>query len=428
MKLDNYDSLKQAGFNDEQIQTYMRPQLQQAGFDEARINQYFQNQSGKRPLSLAGSEQSEDIKNFANAVDTAIEENKNKGVNLGFKDAIRIGWEQSVVGMLKRQKEAKELTPEEAESLNFLERTVMGASSVLSDTPLFFVGGKVGGAAGGATGAAIGSAFPGVGTAAGGAIGGVVGASAGAFSFHRAARAALVDMYRRGEIASWDELIYRVKNTSKEFGKGVIEGTAVAAAGGVAGVAAKGAVAAAATKTGAKAIALKGAAKVAPFGGEVLGLTAASSAVEGEVPTAQSFVDNAAMLLTLKGTHKISQKGFNKLQNTVVDKLYEKFVAEGKRPEEVVQEASNDPVKFQELLSEETKAVEPKNEVIKNEQKQNRVGATEIPIKEAKPMTKDANADEAIKESKIISDLTKAASVPVRMGKVTGKRTVQGQY
>lgn len=425
MKLDNYDSLKQAGFNDEQIQTYMRPKLQQAGFDEARINQYFQNQSGKRPLSLAGSEQSEDIKGFADTIDALAQENKNKGVNLGFKDAIRLGWEQSVVGMLKRQKEAKELTAEEAESLNFLERTVMGVTSVLADTPIFFVGGKVGAAAGGAGGAAVGSVVPGVGTAAGGAVGGVVGASAGAFSFHRAARAVLVDMYRRGEVASWDELMYRVKNTSKEFGKGLVEGTAVAAAGGVAGMAAKGAVAAAATKTGAKAIALKGAAKVAPFGGEVLGLTAASSVVEGEVPTAQSFIDNAALILTLKGTHKMSQAGFNKLQNKVVDKLYEKFVVEGKRPEEAVQEASKDPVKLQDLLSENKTE---KVTVLKKEKPAIEVGGTKIPIKDAKPMTKEANAEEAVKVSKIISDLVKAASVPVRLGKMAQRKSVQGVY
>lgn len=353
----NYQYLKQAGFDDAQIQQALRPKLEAAGFDETSINQYFQNQSGQRPLSLAGEEQNGGIKALAAAADEAAAQSRQQGVNLGFKDAIRLGWEQSVVGMLKRGKEPRPLTQEEEESLNFLERMAMGLSGFVSDAPVYFVGGKMGAAAGGAAGAAVGSVAPGVGTAAGGTVGAAVGGASGAFGFQRAARQALIDLYRRGEVASWDELIYRVKNASKEFGKGAVEGTVMAAAGAAGGVGAKAVLGAAAGRTGAGALALKATAKTLPTGSEVLGLTAASSAVEGRVPTVQDFADNAGMILGLKGMNKVSGAAFNRMRNKVVDTLYERFIERGEAPSEAIQKIMQDPVELQKVLAEEQRQI-----------------------------------------------------------------------
>lgn len=356
----------------------MRPKLAAAGFDESSINQYFQNQSRERPLSLAGNEQNSGIMALASAVDTAASENREKGRNLGFGDAIRLGWENSVMGMLKRGKEAKELTEEEEKSLNFLERMAMGISGVVSDTPLYFVGGKVGAAVGGAAGGGAGALFAGVGAAPGAAIGAAVGGASGAFGFQRAARQALVDLYRRGEVASWDELIYRVKNASKEFGKGAAEGAAVAAAGGAGGIGAKAVLGAAAGKTGVSALALKTSAKVLPAGSEILGLTAASSAVEGHVPTMRDFADNAGMILGLKGIHKVKLISYNKMRNQVIDRLYERFVEKGELPADVMNKAVRDPVELQKILSEQQQIKAGVKEVQQHPEKGTTEGKLEV--------------------------------------------------
>lgn len=374
----NYQYLKQAGFDDAQIQQALRPKLEAAGFDETSINQYFQNQSGQRPLSLAGEEQNGGIKALAAAADEAAAQSRQQGVNLGFKDAIRLGWEQSVVGMLKRGKEPRPLTQEEEESLNFLERMAMGLSGFVSDAPVYFVGGKMGAAAGGAAGAAVGSVAPGVGTAAGGAVGAAVGGASGAFGFQRAARQALIDLYRRGEVASWDELIYRVKNASKEFGKGAVEGTVMAAAGAAGGVGAKAVLGAAAGRTGAGALALKATAKTLPTGSEVLGLTAASSAVEGRVPTVQDFADNAGMILGLKGMNKVSGAAFNRMRNKVVDTLYERFIERGEAPSEAIQKIMQDPVELQKVLAEKEQIKQGYKEVKENPLKGTREGKDDV--------------------------------------------------
>ncbi len=374
----NYQYLKQAGFDDAQIQQALRPKLEAAGFDQTQINRYFQNQSGQRTLSLAGDEQNAGIKALAAAADEAAEQSRSRGVNLGFKDAIRLGWEQSVVGMLKRGKEPRPLTPEEEESLNFLERMAMGLSGFVSDAPVYFVGGKLGAAAGGAAGAAAGSVVPGVGTAAGGAVGATVGGASGAFGFQRAARQALIDLYRRGEVASWDELMYRVQNASKEFAKGATEGTVMAATGAVGGVGAKAVLGAAAGRTGARALALKATAKALPTGSEVLGLTAASSAVEGRVPTAQDFADNAGMILGLKGMNKVSGAAFNRMRNKVVDTLYERFVERGEAPSEAVQKIMRDPVELQKVLAEKEQIRQGYKEVKENPLKGTREGKDDV--------------------------------------------------
>ena len=351
----SYQNLLDAGFNEQEARKAFTDKLTAAGFSQSEINAHLNNVSGVRPASLAGDEQNEGIKVWAKNIDEFAAEAHRTGMNLNFWDAIRRGFEQSVTGMLKEGKLPRELTPEEEASLNFFERLAMGVSEVVSDTPIYFAGGKVGALATGAAGAAIGTVAPGFGNAVGGGVGLAVGGAAGAFGFHRAARTVLIDMYQRGEVADFDELVYRVTHTSKEFGKGAAVGAVVGGAGKAAAVGSKALKGAAAARTGASAMALNAGAKVAPVGSEILGLTVAGAAVEGQVPTAQDFVDSAAMILTLKGVHKAGGAATNKLKNTVVNNLYSRFIESGEHPADVIKKATNDPLELQKVLEEKRK-------------------------------------------------------------------------
>lgn len=351
----SYQNLLDAGFSDIEARKAFTDKLTVAGFSKSEINAHLNNVSGVRPASLAGDEQNEGIKVWAKNIDEFAAEAHRTGMNLNFWDAIRRGFEQSVTGMLKEGKLPRELTPEEEASLNFFERLAMGVSEVVSDTPIYFAGGKVGALATGAAGAAIGTVAPGFGNAVGGGVGLAVGGAAGAFGFHRAARTVLIDMYQRGEVADFDELVYRVTHASKEFGKGAAVGAVVGGAGKAAAVGSKALKGAAAARTGASAMALNAGAKVAPVGSEILGLTVAGAAVEGQVPTAQDFVDSAAMILTLKGVHKAGGAATNKLKNTVVNNLYSRFIESGEHPADVIKKATNDPLELQKVLEEKRK-------------------------------------------------------------------------
>lgn len=124
------------------------------------------------------------------------------------------------------------------------------------------------------------------------------------------------------------------------------------ATGAAAGVGAKALLGAAATRTGVSALALKGTAKAMPVGSEILGLTAASSLVDGHVPTANDFLDNAGMIIGLKGMHKVGGAAYNQMRNKVVDKLYERWIENGENPKDVMEKAMHDPLVLQDILAE----------------------------------------------------------------------------
>lgn len=361
--MSRYQIYREHGYTDEEIQKHMRPILSAEGFDETRINQYFQNESGARPLSLAGDEQNGTVKDMGKAVAELQNAAALEGKDLGFADAVRLGWEQSVVGMLKRGKMPDELTEEEEKSLNFFERALMGAVSVAADTPVFFAGGKTGAAAGAAVGGGIGAAVGGAGAAPGAGIGAAIGGASGAFAFHAAARQMLVNMYKEGGVASFGELMDRV---AAEAAKGAVVGAATIGAGAAGRVGGKAIAGTALARSGTLAgKAFGSAGKALPFGSEVLGLTGASSLVDGRIPTAQDFADNALMLFTLKGFHRASDRAINEINRRTIDKLYNIFVKEGKSPQSAVQEAMRDPVKLQNLLADEQTQIKQGYEEVK---------------------------------------------------------------
>lgn len=346
-----YQEYKQAGFSDAQIQKFLKPKLEDAGYSNTEINQFFYQQSGNAELSFMGIENNKNIKDMAKAVSDIQYKASLEGKNLNMIDAIKLGWQQSVTGMVTRGELPTELTEEQAKTLNFFERTVMGIANVVSDIPVYALGAKAGAVSAAGAGAAVGSLAPGLGTVIGGATGAAVGGSIGAFGFHAAARQMLIDMYSRGEVASWDELLHRVGNASKEFAKGALIGTATMGAsklGAIGKSALMGSTMARAQTAAGNIVNIT--AKTMPVGSEILGLTTASSLIDGHVPTAQDFVDNAVLIASLKGMNLASDYGRNKVKNKAIDYMYRKFVQEGKGPAEITRSAQADPKVLEDIV------------------------------------------------------------------------------
>ena len=449
-KVLTYNDYKAAGFTDKQIQDFLRPKLEESGFSATEVNQYFYRESGDAKLSYLGLETNKNIKDMAKHVADIQYAESLKGKNLDVVDAIKLGFEQSVTGMLSKGRLPTELTEEQMETLNFFERAVMGASSIISDIPVYAAGAKVGALTTGAAGAAIGTVAPGAGNVIGGATGVAVGGTVGAFGFHAAARQILVDMYSRGEVASWDELLYRVKNTSKEFAKGAAVGVATAGAakvGQVAKTALLGSTMARAQTATGNIVSMS--AKMMPAGSEILGLTTASSLVEGHVPTAQDFIDSAVLITGMKGMNAVSNYGKNKLKNKAINVLYDRFVREGKSPLESVKDLQTDPKALESIVTDsnskgkapkKAKPVKDSSAVFPGYEDQLNAKITRpagydpnVPLPdaskkvEALPKDVEASIDASIKRTDIFNKLGDAAAVPVRLGEIKDKN-VNGFY
>lgn len=449
-----YQEYKQAGFSDAQIQKFLKPKLEDAGYSNTEINQFFYQQSGNAELSFMGIENNKNIKDMAKAVSDIQYKASLEGKNLNMVDAIKLGWQQSVTGMVTRGELPTELTEEQAETLNFFERTVMGIANVVSDIPVYALGAKAGAASAAGIGAAVGSVAPGLGTAIGGATGAAVGGSVGAFGFHAAARQMLIDMYSRGEVASWDELLHRVGNASKEFAKGAVIGTATMGAsklGAIGKSALMGSTMARAQTAAGNIVNIT--AKTMPVGSEILGLTTASSLIDGHVPTAQDFVDNAVLIASLKGMNLASDYGRNKVKNKAIDYMYRKFVQEGKGPAEITRSAQADPKVLEDIVKDSgerpsaklyakyksmPKGVEQKpleGEQVTTPESIEQIeksvpGYTPIPRPKGRtvlPKEGEVSIDASVKRSDIFNKLADAVAIPVRLGKV-GVRKAVGVY
>lgn len=449
-----YQEYKQAGFSDAQIQKFLKPKLEDAGYSNTEINQFFYQQSGDAKLSFMGIENNKNIKDMAKAVSDIQYRASLEGKNLNMVDAIKLGWQQSVTGMLTRGELPTELTEEQAKTLNFFERTVMGIANVVSDIPVYALGAKAGAVSAAGAGAAVGSLAPGLGTAIGGATGAAVGGSIGAFGFHAAARQMLIDMYSRGEVASWDELLHRVGSASKEFAKGALIGTATMGAsklGAIGKSALMGSTMARAQTAAGNIVNIT--AKTMPVGSEILGLTTASSLIDGHVPTAQDFVDNAVLIASLKGMNLASDYGRNKVKNKAIDYMYRKFVQEGKGPAEITRDAQANPKILEDIVKDsgerpsaklyakyksmpkgtEQKPLEGEQVAAPEgiEQIEKSVpGYTPIPRPKGRtvlPKEGEVSIDASVKRSDIFNKLADAVAIPVRLGKV-GVRKAVGVY
>jgi hypothetical protein len=165
----------------------------------------------------------------------------------GLGGAAGKGAESSIYGMMKNQE-----VPEPFESVSQMEIWLNGLTQMGLDLPVFLGG------------MAIGSA------------GGPVTAMAGGFGLTAGTRQVLTDRYSKGKVKDFSEFMRRTGHAVKETVKGQI-------VGGLTG----------------------GAGKLAPAGLKVLSelatMTTAGSLIEGRIPKAKDFIDNAGIFLAIWG-------------------------------------------------------------------------------------------------------------------------------
>jgi len=215
-------------------------------------------------------------------------------------EAVWAGLASSATGLAARQK-----LPEIVLGANapWEQRLAANASGVLADLPLSLLAAVPGGAAGTAVGGPV------VGTA--------VGAGAAAFAAPMALREALMTAYSQNHARSWGDVWEIAKSAMLGGAKGAIIGGATLGAGKA--VAPLVAGAGTAVRIG------------APLAAELGALTTTAAALEGHVPTAQDFLDNAILLGGMKGAVAFAGR------------LRATYAETGKHPAEIAGEALGDP-------------------------------------------------------------------------------------
>lgn len=330
-------SLRQGGFTDEDIENWKAETaagLRDAGFSIQEADEYF---GAKNP------DMSETKKYFKANIEAAKaaakpestpapvpkESEAQEPVNpdaqaaTSFVDALEAGWQISVAGLIDRQKLPDKVVDEHTP---MAYRIASQVATLAGDFPAMVAGGIGGGAAG--------SALPVVGT--------TIGAGAGAFAIPAGMRELLVQQYEKGDIQSAGDFLERASAVFLETAKGGVVGGLTAGVGGVVSKVVAG-------------TALPVAAKVAaPTLAEIATMTTVSAALEGELPSPESFIEGGIVVFGLHG----ATKGAAKLRN-----IYAKT---GVKPELIAEEIQKNPVLKQEILSDSPEIPKALQAVIEN--------------------------------------------------------------
>lgn len=203
-----------------------------------------------------------------------------------------------------------------------VNKFIEGFGQMIGDLPSYLVGAGLGALAGGAAGTVE---LPVVGTISGA----VVGAGAGGFGLTAGLRQWLVDKYAGKQISAFDE----VMDVVKQAGKGAITGAAFSFAGEAAPLA-EGAVG---KYLGARAY------KTAA---ELAAMTTVGSLLEGKVPTARDFAQNAALLALMHvsmGSLDFAKKALPDLQSKAMDLYAKDNVHPAELSSEAAQRHVNEP-------------------------------------------------------------------------------------
>lgn len=209
-------------------------------------------------------------------------------------DALIAGLQNSATGLAVRGKLPNVQLDEESP---WYHRLAANAAGVAADLPLSAV-----------------AAAPAV-------SGGPVAMGAAAFAAPMALRDALVQAYNYDHAVSWDDAWDIGKAALKGGAQGAVIGGATAGAGRIVSPMVQGAVAK----------------SVAATSAELATLTATSAAVSGHMPTWQDFMDNAILLVGMKGAMSAA-RGMRNI-----------YAETGKKPAEVLADARADPTLLAEL-------------------------------------------------------------------------------
>jgi hypothetical protein len=181
-------------------------------------------------------------------------------------DAVIAGLQNSATGLAIRGQMPEQQLGEDAP---WHQRLAAGAAGVVADIPL-----------------SVAAAVP-------AAAGGPIAMGAASFAAPMALRDALIEAYTNNHAASWGGVWEIAKAAIGGGTKGAVIGAATMGAGRVVGKALPASAGAATRGT-------------AVFGAELATLTTTSTALEGRMPTAMDFMDNALLLGGMKGAVKVA--------------------------------------------------------------------------------------------------------------------------
>lgn len=308
---DSVDRLRGAGFSEVEVKEWVAGQrrtLTTAGFDDTEVAAHF----GIKPFDEVPVVQwAQGVFDRVSASFDAEDETGPTTLELLEKGVVE-GFQSSVTGMLIRQGLPDVQVGADAP---LVERLAAQFSGVVSDFPVF-IGGAV-------VGAAVGTSFaPGPGT--------IAGAGGGAFGLQAALRESLVLGYRDGAIDDFEEFAVRVGAVFVEMMKGVATGASTTTAGSLAS------------------------GPLTRFGAELTTMVTVQKALEGEVPSAQDFLEGAVVLMGLKGAIQVAGKGVTVAQKQTkqaVQVVHDIYATTGKRPADILADLQNDPTILNDVLA-----------------------------------------------------------------------------
>lgn len=281
----NLDQMRQAGFSDQEIQSYQDAQgakLLDAGFSQQEVMEHM------------GVKQPDD-----SVIEKAAKDHiEQTGKPLSFTESVKAGYQESATGLALRGKlPDTQMSGQEP----WYDRIAYKASNMASDFPEMVGGFLLGAPEGGPTPAAV------------------ITGTAGAFALPAAMRQTMMDAYSKGNFKNFQDFKDRAEPILAETAKQYATGAATGAAGAVAAPLAEAAGAGTATTIAAKT------------GAELTTMTTVGAELHGHAPSAQDFIDGAIVMLGMKG----AMEGAGYLRD-----LYAKT---GVTPDQAVAAAKQDP-------------------------------------------------------------------------------------
>lgn len=261
--------------------------------------------------------------------------------DLSFIQSLEAGFQMSISGLSARQELPSLQLGAHEEIWDMVGFEIAkGIGDLPISVPAFIAAAVPGAGLGAAAGTAV---FPGPGTIVGGIAGAGIGGGGASGLVTEGTRASLIKFYEQNEQGDPRSFLVRSasavlnKETLKAAGEGGLIGAAVGGIGGVA-------------KPLVKPIGNTIARGLIVGASETGAAVAAISAIEGELPTAETFAVAAGVILGFK----VGEAGFVKTTEAgkkVQSRLKEHYIRTGETPDVAARRADNDPVFRQQILT-----------------------------------------------------------------------------
>ena len=207
--------------------------------------------------------------------------------DVSFFEAIELGWQESITGMLSRGKLPEKRLSDDA---SLFDVATSAVSSEIADIWVTLGSAKAGAAAGTAV-------APGLGTA--------VGAFGGAVSIPSGIREAIVASMEKGEVQTWEDFADITKRAGTQALMGLGVGVATLGAGKITGNATSRFL----NNKNINNLTKKGSKYVAEFLGQTTAMTTSMGVMKGEIPDSQDFVRSAVTMLAINGAERVVTLG-----------------------------------------------------------------------------------------------------------------------